>query len=129
MADNVFAVADSFFDAVASGELDKVARIYAPDALIWHNTDNTVKGPAVNIDTLRWLSDNVENFRYEDVRQIEIPGGFLRQHVCRGRVKGSGQELTVPIAVVAQVTDGRITRLEEYFDSAQGAKDIPLGAE
>ena len=54
MSDNVFVVADSFFDAVASGELDKVARIYAPDALIWHNTDNTVKGPAVNIDTLRW---------------------------------------------------------------------------
>ena len=129
MAENVLAVADKFFDAVASGDLDMVANIYAPDAVIWHNTDNTVKGPEVNIATLRWLADNVEDFRYEGTRQIEIPGGFLRQHVCHGRVKGTGQQLTVPIAVVAQVKNGRITKLEEYFDSAQGAADISLGAE
>ena len=51
--------------------------------------------------------------RYEAVRLAPVPGGFVQQHVVRGRA------LVLPAVVVCQVRDGRITRLDEYFDSAQ----------
>ena len=34
----VLALADRFFAAIEAGDLDAVAGIYAPDAVIWHNS-------------------------------------------------------------------------------------------
>ena len=46
--------------------------------------------------------------------------GFVQQHVLHG-VRADGVAVTLPACIVCQVEHGRITRLDEYFDSARGA--------
>ena len=39
-------IADQLFAAIEAGDIDAVRDLYAPDAVIWHNTDETEQGPA-----------------------------------------------------------------------------------
>jgi ketosteroid isomerase-like protein len=51
-----------------------------------------------------------------------FPGGFVQQHVLRGTRKHDGERLALPACIVCAVKDGKITRLDEYFDSARVAE-------
>lgn len=117
-------LARRFFAAIERGDLEAVREIYAPDVVVWHNTDRTEKSREQNLGMLAWAIENVRGLRYEDVRLEPIPGGFVERHVVRGTEKASGRELVLPAVVVCRVAGGRITRLDEYFDSAQ-APGVP----
>jgi ketosteroid isomerase-like protein len=118
-------VAKRFFAAIERGDIATVGEIYAPDAVIWHNTDRVEKTREQNLDMLAFAIENVARLRYEDVRLEPIPGGFVERHVVRGTEKASGRELVLPAVVVCQVAGGRIRRLDEYFDSAQAPGGVP----
>lgn len=118
-------VARRFFAAIERGDIEAVREIYAPDAAIWHNTDRVTKTREQNLAMLAWASENVAAMRYEDVRLEPIAGGFVERHVVRGTIRATGSELVLPAVVVCQVERGRITRLDEYFDSAQAPGNLP----
>jgi ketosteroid isomerase-like protein len=119
-ADGMLAMADRLFAAVERGDIDAVRAIYAPDAVIWHNHDGVTQTVDENLRVLAWVAKNVTGFRYEDVRRTATPDGFVEQHVLRGRAP-NGEELRVDACIVCTVLDGRVTRLDEYLDSAQVA--------
>ena len=121
-------LARDFFDAVCRADTAFLKKAYAPDAVIWHNTDQTEKSAEASIATIEWLVENISNFRYENIRAMPTPTGFVRLHICRGTHKSTGRELCVPVACIGEVKNGRITRFEEYFDGSQGAADVPLTA-
>jgi len=118
-------VARRFFAAIERGDIAAIGELYAPDAVIWHNTDRVAKTREQNLGMLTWAIENVARLRYEDVRLEPIPGGFVERHVVRGTEKASGRELVLPAVVVCQVAHGRITRLDEYFDSSQAPGGVP----
>ena len=106
------------FAAAASGDLDEMRAIYAPDAEIWHNNDGIVQNVEQSLAVLRWVAANVRDFRYEDVRWQPTPDGFIEQHVvCGTNAKGAPFRMTA--CAIVTVAGGRITRLDEYLDSAQ----------
>src|SRR5438477_2063007 len=110
-------LAARFIDAVAAGDLDTVRAIYAPDAVIWHNNDQRETTVEENLRVLGWMAQNVTDKRYTDIRCQETDTGYVEQHVLRG--KGPrGDEFVLPACLVVEVRDGRVTRLEEYFDTA-----------
>lgn len=109
---------ERFFAAVAAGDLDAVRSIYAPDAVIWHNNDQAEQSVEANLRVLRWATSRIAGFRYDEVRRAVTPEGFMEQHVLCGTAP-NGEELRVPACIVCTVRDGRITRLDEYLDSAQ----------
>jgi ketosteroid isomerase-like protein len=109
---------ERFFSAVSSGDLDAVRAMYAPDAVIWHNNDGLEQTAEQNMRILRWATSAIASFRYEDVKRKATPDGFIEEHVMRGTAP-NGTELRVPTCLVCTVRDGRITRVNEYFDSAQ----------
>ena len=113
-------VAERLFAAIPAGDIDAVRAIYAPDAVIWHNNDNATQGPEQNLRTLRWVSRNIAGLRYEEIRRQETAAGFVQQHVLRGTAP-NGTALEIPACILCTVVDGRITRLEEYLDSAHTA--------
>jgi ketosteroid isomerase-like protein len=112
------AVAERFFAAIGRGDLDAVRAIYAPDAVIWHNHDGVEQDVDQNLAVLAWVVKNVSGLRYEEVRRFPTPSGFVQQHVLRGAAP-SGQAIEIPACIVCAVAGGRITRLDEYLDSAQ----------
>lgn len=118
--DAIRALAQRFFDAIEAGDIDAVIACYAPDAAIWHNTDERVQGPAENRAILAGLIKYMPERTYEDRRLETFPGGFVQQHVlvCARR---DGRKVRLPACLVCAVKDERITRLDEYFDSAAAA--------
>ncbi|MCC6266117.1 MAG: nuclear transport factor 2 family protein [Dehalococcoidia bacterium] len=111
---------DLFFAAISRGDIDAVRAIYAPDAVIWHNDEKAEQTPDRNLKVLGWVTRNIKDMRYEEVRRHETPTGFVEQHVLRG-VAPNGAPLEIPACIVCEVREGRITHLDEYLDSAQTA--------
>lgn len=110
------ALAKQFFDAVEAGDIDAVGEIYAPDAVIWHNNDGLETGPEANLETLRGFARLIPERRYENRRVQVSAEGFTQQHVLRG-VRRDGAAVSLACCIVCEVKDGRITRLDEYFNS------------
>ncbi len=111
------AVAERLFAAIAAGDIDAVRALYAPDAVIWHNHDGIRQTPEENLTVLAWVTRHITNLRYEEVRRQPTRDGFVQQHVLRGTAP-NGKAIELPACIVCTVVDGRITRLDEYFDSA-----------
>jgi len=113
----ILELADRFFAAIPKGDLETVRAIYAPDARIWHNNDQATQDVEQNLAVLGWVTKNIAGLRYEDVRRQATPSGFVQQHVLRGTAP-SGAPLEIPACILCTVSNGRITRLDEYLDSA-----------
>ena len=111
-------LADRFFAAIPKGDLDSVRAIYAPDAVIWHNNDQATQNVEQNLQVLAWVAKNIAGLRYEEIRRHVTPSGFVQQHVLRGTAP-NGKPLELPACILCTVKNGRITRLDEYLDSAQ----------
>ena len=116
------ALAKHFFDCVETGDVDGLVACYAPDAKIWHNTDGLEQGPEDNRKTLKGMAERIVDRLYDERRLSVFPGGFVHQHVLRGTRKHDGVCLALDACIVCAVKDGKITRLDEYFDSAQVAE-------
>ena len=110
-------VADRLFTAIEAGDIDAVRGLYAPDMVVWHNNDGIEQPGEDNLRVLQWVIANLSERRYEVVRRTTIDGGFVQQHVLHG-VAPSGDRIAMPACIVGLVADGRITRLDEYLDSA-----------
>ena len=117
------ALAKRFFDAVENGDIDAVYAAYAPDAKIWHNTDGAEQNRDENAATLKGFVRHISNRVYGERRLSVFEGGFVHQHELRG-TRPDGTAVTLDACIVCTVENGLITRLDEYFDSAQVAKFV-----
>jgi ketosteroid isomerase-like protein len=113
--------AERLFSAIERGDVGAIRAIYAPDVKIWHNFDGVEQSAEQNLAVLAWVIENISEVAYTEVRRSPTATGFVQQHVMRGRVKKSGREFALPACIVCTVKGGRITRLDEYLDSAQTA--------
>src|SRR5690606_17677367 len=80
------ALAQRLFAAIAAGDTDTVAECYHPDVQIWHNYSGKVQSREENLKLLRWLSRTISDFKYDQVERTCFEGGFVQRHVLRGRV-------------------------------------------
>ena len=107
-----------FFAAIEAGDIDTVRAIYSPDALIWHNDDLIEQPVQDNLKILAGLHRAVSDLRYDVIRRAVTDDGVIQQHVLRGTLAG-GQEVELHAAMYLRVSDGHVTRIEEYLDSAK----------
>ncbi len=107
-----------FFAALEAGDIGTLREIYAPDALIWHNDDLLEQSVEDNLTVLQGLHRAVAGLRYDVIRRAAVSDGVLQQHVLRGMLP-NGAEVELHAAMYLQVRDGRVTRIEEYLDSAK----------
>ncbi|MFI5662403.1 nuclear transport factor 2 family protein [Streptomyces sp. NPDC051684] len=111
---------DRFLAAIEAGDIDTVRSLYAPHAVIWHNDDLVEQSVEDNLKVLRGLHRTVADLRYEVVRRARLDDGALQQHVLHGTLPG-GVPVTLHAAMYLRVEDGRISRIDEYLDSAHRA--------
>ena len=92
---DIRALAKRFFDAVEAGDIDTLYDCYAPQAEIWHNTDEAVQSRDDNAATLKGFVARISNRVYANRRLEVFPGGFVQQHELRGvRSDGVAVRLT-----------------------------------
>lgn len=114
-------LARAFFDAIENGDIAKVRDTYAGDAVIWHNFDDKESTREANLATLDGFMRAVPTRRYTERRVNVFEDGFVQRHLLVGKL-ASGKDVSLAACVVCTVKNGRITRLDEYFDSAALAK-------
>jgi ketosteroid isomerase-like protein len=112
--------ADAIFKAIEAGDIDAVRDVYAPDAVIWHNFDQVEQSVDDNLQVLGWMVHTFAERSYDEVVRHEWDEGFVQQHVLR-LTKHDGTKVALPCCIVAKVANGKITRIDEYLDSAQAA--------
>jgi ketosteroid isomerase-like protein len=115
---NLRAFVARFFDAIEAGDIDTVRASYAPDVVIWHNTDELETTREDNVKVLSGFVKAIPARRYENRRVEVFEGGFVQQHDLRC-VRADGTEVVLPACLVCRVENGLITRLDEYFDQAR----------
>lgn len=111
--------AETFVGAIQSGDVDTVRACYAPDAKLWHNTDNIEQTVDENMKVLDWFIRTLPDRNYRVVRREALKDGFLQQHVLEATLP-DGTAWKMDACCVIKVENGRITRLDEYMDSAAG---------
>ena len=120
--DDIGAMAQRFFDAIEAGDIETMRESFTPDAEIWHNTDELIVTRDDTAQTLTGMVARIKDRKYADRRLTTFPGGFVQQHVLKGRRVHDEGEVRLPCAIICKVADGKITRLDEYFDSAHVAE-------
>jgi ketosteroid isomerase-like protein len=117
VGDDINGLADRLVAAIEAGDVERVAGIYADDAVIWHNTDQVEQRPSENLLVLAWLVKHTASREYREIRRSVIDGGFVQQHVLHVEF-ADGRSADLPACLVVQVADDHIVRLDEYLDGA-----------
>ena len=110
--------AAKFVGAIQSGDVATVRACYAPDAKLWHNTDNIEQTVDQNMAVLDWFIAKLPDRNYRVVRREALKDGFLQQHVLEATLP-DGTPWKMSACVVVRIENGLITRLDEYIDSAE----------
>ena len=116
--------AERFIGAIQAGDAETVRACYAPDARIWHNNDGIEQSVDQNMRVLNWFMRTLPDRRYRVIRREALPDAFLQQHVLEATLP-DGAPWAMDACLVVRMADGRITRLDEYIDSAKAAALTP----
>ena len=119
--DDIAALAKRFFDALEQGNIAILREVYAPNVKIWHNTDGLEQTLEDNEATLTGFIERIPKRQYANRRVHTFPGGFVQQHTLKGTRK-DGKEVALDAVIICKVENGKVTRLDEYFDSAAVAR-------
>ena len=112
-------IAADLFSAFETGDMDTVRQLCAPEFRARQNLNNEF-----DVETLiqfsQAVSAIVSDFRYENITRSATGSGFVEEHKVRGTLP-NGSQLTLVACVVADIENGKITRLREYVDTAAAA--------
>lgn len=123
-ATEIDALADRIFAAIEAGDAGSVAACWADDVEVWHNTDGITQTKAENLATLGWMVANTVAREYRDIRRRCHGNGFTQQHVLHLEF-ADGRSADLPAGLFVEIADGRVTRIDEYLDTAQVAAAFP----
>jgi ketosteroid isomerase-like protein len=109
---------NDFFDAIERNDLEGVAACYAPDMTMWVNLTGTEMSGEENLTVLRDGAALHRRRTYDDRRINAFDDGFMVQYTT-SVVAHDGTKVALSSCLVADVRDGKITKLYEYMDSGQ----------
>jgi ketosteroid isomerase-like protein len=111
------AVADRFVAALENGDETEIARLYHPDLRFTIRTTGAAFGRGAALRNFRTMWRHLSDVEVEVVDRQLTERGFLSQQVLRATLV-DGTRIEVPMCMVFELRDGRIGRIDEYFDAA-----------
>jgi ketosteroid isomerase-like protein len=112
------ALAMQFFEALGAADVGALRSLLAPDARFWVNIGPIDLSADQRLAVLELERTHLASFALHDLRFQTTGTGFVLQFTTDGTTT-DGAELHIPACLVAEVDDdGRITRVDEYADSA-----------
>ena len=114
-------VANRLFGAIERGDYAEIESLWADGVAVWHSGDQADNDRVLALKVIRWFLRNTTTRRYEILDRQFFDGGFVQQHILHADAT-HGASLRLRVCIVIKVgADGRITRIDEYFDPADMA--------
>lgn len=110
--------AERFVGAIQAGDVAATRACYAPDAKLWHNTDDIEQTVDQNMAVLEWFIGALPDRFYRVLYRAAVKDGFVQQHILEATLP-DGTKWKMFACVVVRIENGLIVRLDEYLDSAQ----------
>jgi len=118
--DEKLALATRFAAATRANDAEAYRALVAPDAVTWHNFDDTEVTVEHTVRTVAWLHKTVRNLTWHDVELLPTPTGWVSRTIMTGEAPGGA--LRVHSCVVVTIDDdGLVRRVDEYLDPTQTA--------
>ena len=108
-------ICNDFFDALESGDIERIGSFYAEDMTMWVNTTGQTMTREEN---LKVLADGRALHRrrlYNDRNIRAVHDGFVVQYTCEVTTH-KGDTFPLSSCLVAQVWGDKIVKLYEYMD-------------
>jgi len=118
MAASALDTAAKLFEHIQAKNVEGVGALYADDVEVWHNFDDAIQTKAENLKTLEGLTKAVHRITYHVIERHDLGGRIVQRHNLECRT-ADGNTFVIPACIFITVADGRITRIDEYLDSAQ----------
>ena len=110
-------VARRLTHAIATGNADVLASLYAPKAIIWHNTDQIEMSSSEVLDLVRAIR-TVADCAVDVSSTLVTERGFVQTQRNTYTFRDGRSTFFHAALLVTLDGEGRILRLEEYLDSA-----------
>ncbi len=110
-------IADALQEAIVAGDLAAADRIYADDVRVWHNYDGVERDKTESLAAIAAIHREYADFGISDVRRDLLADGYAQRSVFHVADHG-GRRSAVDAMMRVWVTDGRVSRIEEYTDTA-----------
>lgn len=125
--DNV-QLANALFDSIEAGDGRRFLSLCTSDARVLDTTEGSDIPIAREAEFLATLPKLFKKFKYAQRRYAATADGAVLQHSLQGESQ-SGHTVDLPIMIRMYVANGKVRRLEEYYDSSQTSAiygDAPL---
>ena len=110
-------LARRFVAAVTARDLGALRALLTDDAVFWTNATMTDVDRETRLTQIAHEFRTFERIAFENARIDDFGTGFVLRARARGVLPG-GAQFAFPICMVADTRNGRVRRLEEYFDPA-----------
>ncbi len=114
---DVLAIAGQLTHAIATGDVEALARLYVPRAVIWHSTDQ-VEMKLQDMLGLVGAIKAVADCTVDVTNTLPTGLGFVQTQRNTYTFRDGRSTFFHAALVVSLDSEGCITRLEEYLDSA-----------
>lgn len=112
------AVAARYAAATRGNDTAAFLALCAPDATVWHNTDDTEVPVEHTAKAMAWLHRKVPDLAWTDISLLPTSTGFVSHSVMRGTAPGGPLQVHSCLIVTLD-DDGLVTRIDEFIDAAQ----------
>ena len=113
--DRVGEVARALREIAESGSHDALADLCADDVVYWNNITCTEQTMDKLLRFARTEEEHLLDRRAEDLRMDVADWGVVQRMIIRGHTP-LGDEIAIPMCAVFTVTDGVVTRIDEYLN-------------
>lgn len=103
--------------AIGNSDADAMADIFSPDAVVWHSTDQL----DMQLSQLQEMLRAIGGIATADVQETglrETSDGFVLTLKSTYQLKSGGSTSFHAAQIAVVGADGKITRVDEYLDSA-----------
>ena len=110
-------VVNAYFDAIQKFDFSTVSRLYSESLTVWHNFTDSEQDKASNLQGLRAI-EAFTAIHYHIIERHVVGNRVAQRHRLQV-TRADGRSFDLPVAIFLTVEHGQITRVDEYFDSAQ----------
>jgi ketosteroid isomerase-like protein len=112
VTDTTEQLVDAYYASWGSGDFERFGEILAPD-FVFRGAMDQADGPAAFVELIKRNAPRFGQVRFDDVRRVvDGPRAVNLYDFVTGQAR-------VPMAEAFEVRDGRIARVDLYFDPAR----------